>query len=61
MKITYPIDPNSLCRSGFSVGNGSQSVVCRTCGKTTYSVIPLRKFDLDAMRDQAAREAEAGR
>lgn len=27
----------------------------------TYSIIPLRKFDLDAMRDQAAREAEAGR
>lgn len=134
MKITYPIvpvgsvptcfncsaetDPNSLCHSGFSVGNGSQSVVCRTCEKTTYfdfapevppaneahviafgdetflgqartrvktvgeavlytrseavekakvyevgtySIIPLRKFDLDAMRDQAAREAEAGR
>lgn len=29
-------DPNSVCHTGYSEGNGSQSAVCRTCGMTTY-------------------------
>ncbi|MEQ1761576.1 MAG: hypothetical protein ABL984_00390 [Pyrinomonadaceae bacterium] len=119
-------DPLSVCPSGFSVGNGSQTAICRTCGQTTlfdfapefstpgveyktptvnevhviafadgtflgrrwvrttlgdavlysradalekaenlrvgtFSIIPLSKFDLDSLRDEAALAAEAGR